>query len=344
MTLIVGVNLGDAVGVIGDTRVAFKYPAGRTVYYDDCQKVYELRSLIVGVAGDVRASARLMQNFYQSHLNGLSMDEELQKAGDIGWLKSRLMGTYEVAISKGLIQAGSRFALILASENFLKGPIPPPQSTILPFAGESSFTSLADALTRRDPQAEQRLLLASISFPGGAVRLAGAGEALRVGSGSHIDTILAERVIYLSASLSGREVGFRLVPFISNFVRFHDSPFERNTFPRDSTFNGICYGLGYERGKREATGGPFRTWPADGVSEESYKWEAMPAETRSDFWNKQFDVLGDRGSRYLVRFDAPTLGVWIRDHVKNRRLRLRTIFEIGLEIGPDTAAEAEQIY
>src|SRR5690242_3573267 len=113
MTLIIGVNLGNAVGIIGDTRVTYSYPSGKTVRYDDVQKVYEFGSFIVGVAGDVLSASRLIWSVYESHLQGLRIDQALQKTSDLAWFRSTLVETHGRDVAAGRIDAASRFAYII---------------------------------------------------------------------------------------------------------------------------------------------------------------------------------------------------------------------------------------
>jgi hypothetical protein len=74
MTLVVGLHLGDTVGIVADTRVTVR-DGTHLIYRDDALKIFQRPPLIIGLAGDAISAEALVTTFQLQHLVPLAEPE-----------------------------------------------------------------------------------------------------------------------------------------------------------------------------------------------------------------------------------------------------------------------------
>jgi hypothetical protein len=171
MTFIVGANLGDGVGLVGDTRVTTRYQDGTLTYFDDCQKIYPLPTLMAGVAGDLLAAHRVLERLINGFLRELNEDDALDCSGDLHCLIAALRRAHEQAVSSEPYLRGRRFGFVLASEDYRafrntgKTIDREVQPKFDPQVLDRSFRTRAKFLSRPNVKAGTRYLVFSVRFP-----------------------------------------------------------------------------------------------------------------------------------------------------------------------------------
>jgi len=181
MTFLVGVHLGDAVGVLADTRVTVQH-SSRIEYFDNALKVYHRPPLIIGLAGNAIASDLLATKFQLEHMVPLAAREAYARSVDADWMISRLNNAYSDALREGVIDQSDQFALVIATENSmaLAGDLPSTGD----FSGllNATISSSARAVSRDEGEHGQRLVFV-MDFPFGKVEVAPPAAVVMRGSG-----------------------------------------------------------------------------------------------------------------------------------------------------------------
>jgi hypothetical protein len=311
MTLVVGVHLGDTVGVLADTRVTVQ-DGSRTEYFDNALKVYQRPPLIIGMAGNAISSNVLATRFQLEYLVSLASDEAYARSVDADWMIPRVMRAYSDAMREGIVDREDEFALILAAENsvVLMNSQPTPSD----FMGFSNATISASvpAVSLAEAEPGQRLVFV-VDFPSGKVEVARPGGFVIRGSGAVSEVFLRTR----HTVLHGRQLSFgdRLASIAWDMVRAAE-------VVDDASFNSAVLGWARCRGHTQSVLHSLASWPKHSVSPEVYAWEPLTEE----------DIIPHVGA-YCVGSDLRDFELgWILDIERQRKLRVKPIGPEGVRV------------
>lgn len=310
MTFVVGVHLGDAVGVLADTRVTVRQSSW-IEYFDNALKVYQRPPLIIGLAGNAIASELLVTRFQLEHLVPLAMNEAYARSVDADWMTSRLNETYLGALREGAVNQGDQFALIIAAENSVVLAAGSPATSDFRSTLNATIDQSARAVSLDEHEPGERLVFA-MDFPSGTVEFAQSSGVVMRGSGTISDVFLRTR----QTSLLGRHLSFgdRLASIARDMLRAAEGV-------NHPSFNAAVLGWARCRGYAESVLQGLDSWPKHSVPPENYRWEEFGK-----------DDLIPTANPYSVGSDLHDweLG-WIFDVKHQRKLRLQSVTKA---IGP----------
>lgn len=311
MTLVVGMHLGDAVGVVGDSRATLQYEDGRTVSLDNAHKVYAFPPyFVVGIAGDALSASGFVNSFYLRCFAASTQREAFERVIDLEWMKSHLLATYEAEIRDDLLSVSHPFRCVFACENTpaLKESGDTPMEMSVPLTvSDASFNTSAAILTVPNAREGLRLVF-SIAFPGGQIEVARPGNAILIGSGSIYETRLAQTST-LMAPVGAMSHGDRLAAAAWDVSRAAQ-------LAGDPTINGIYFGLAMSCGVPQTMLHGFHEWPDDSEPKEHYVWEPY------DFSDVPVMI------PYSAGLDVSETNVgWIYDAAARKRMKLQSYLE-----------------
>jgi hypothetical protein len=215
LTFVVGVHLGDAVGVLGDTRVTVQHTS-RIKYLDNALKVYNRPPLIIGLAGNAITSDLLATKFQREHLVPLATREAYARSVDKDWMVSNLNNTYSDALHEGTVDQSDQFSLVIAAENSMALAAHP--SSTGDFSGfvNATISSSARAVSVDGCEPGHRLVFV-MDFPSRNVEVAPPTAIVMRGSGTMSDSFLRTR----HSALVGHHLTFgaRLASVARDMVR-----------------------------------------------------------------------------------------------------------------------------
>lgn len=306
MTLVVGVHLGDTVGVLADTRVTVQ-DGSRLEYYDNALKVYQRPPVIIGLAGNAISADLLVTKFQIEHLVPLATEEAYARSVDSDWMVSNIMSAYSDAIRESFVDREDEFAVIMAAENsaFLINKEP----AVGNFMGVTNATIGASvrAVSVDEEEPGKRLVFV-MDFPSGNVEVAPAGGCVMRGSGTISEVFLRSR----GTVQNGWQLSFgdRLASVAYDLVRAAevvDHP----------SFNSVVLGWARCRGLTESVLHGLASWPKHSAPPDAYVWEALSEE----------DPIPQVGA-YCVGSDLHDFELgWIFDIERQRKLRVQPILK-----------------
>jgi hypothetical protein len=270
MTLVVGMHLGDSVGVVGDSRVTIRHEDGRIARLDNALKVYAFPPyFIAAVAGDAFASTGFLNSFLLRLATVCSPSEYFRGATDLSWMSEHLLETYRSDIEEHLIAEDQRFACILGTENLVAlealGAVA--HTLQLPWSvSEASFESSATHLAHVVGDGDKLRTLLSVKFPEGRIEQLNTGQAAYLGSGSGAAKQLRNRTT-LMIPPANMSHGDRLAAAAADVS-------DAQRLSGDSSFNGIYFGLSLSCGALATTLHGFNRWPSDSRPKDAYEWNA----------------------------------------------------------------------
>jgi len=304
VTFVVGVHLGDAVGVLADTRVTVQH-SSRIEYFDNALKVYHRPPLIIGLAGNAIASDLLATKFQLEHLVPLATREAYARSVDADWMISRLNNAYSDALREGAVDQSDQFALVIAAENSIVLAADLPSTGDFSGLLNATISSSARAVSVDECEPGQRLVFV-MDFPSGKVEVAPAAAVVMRGSGIISDSFLRTQ----HSALVGHHLTFvdRLASIARDMVRAAEGV-------NHPSFNSAVLGWARSRGYAESVLQGLALWPKHSVLPESYAWEAFAEDDRIPTVNP-----------YSVGSDLHDLELgWIFDVRRQRKLRVQSI-------------------
>lgn len=320
MTFVVGIHLGDAVGVLGDTRVTV-CGGPRVEYFDNALKVYQRPPLLIGLAGDAIASDLVVTKFQLDHLVPLGTAEAYARAVDADWVTSRIGETYDAALRQGLVDQDTQFSLIIAAEDSVGlGVRPSERRDSVGILSDATVASSASVVSVDEGEAGKRLVLA-MDLPSRRLDLAHPGTVVMRGSGTISEAFLRTKTTALCAW--GLSFGDRLASIAREMLRAAEHI-------DDPSFNAVVLGWARSHGYAESVLQDLASWPGYSAPPESYAWDP-------------FDE-GDRipeCSPYAVGSDLDDFELgWIYDVGRRRKLRIEPIMKgVGRSGGRMLATE-----
>lgn len=304
MTFAVGVHLGDAVGVLADTRVTVQR-GQQTEYFDNALKVYHRPPLVIGLAGDAIASDLVVTKFQIEHLVPLSAEEAYACSVNADWMISTMEKAYHDALAEGRVDRTDQFSLIIAAENSLALGIRQPSTRDFAAILDAAITSSVRSVSVDDQDADQRLVFV-MDFPSGKVERALPATVVMRGSGTISDKFLRTQ----HTALVARRLSFgdRLASIARDMLRAADGV-------NHPSFNSAVLGWARCRGYAESVLQGLTSWPKHSAPPESYTWEAFAEEDRIPQLNP-----------YSVGSDLHDMELgWIYDVRQQRKLRVQSI-------------------
>jgi hypothetical protein len=304
VTLVVGVHLGDAVGLMADTRATIEHPDGRVVRRDDVLKVYNCPPVLAAFAGRARAASRLVGAYHQLMFGALDERTAYLRSVEEATVRAGLLGAYERCLAQNIVLPDELFSCVLAMENSpaLRSSLPTGSTHHGVHAAD--FASSTAMWSRADEHHAHRLVIAA-RFPSCDIEALEPGESILVGSGKSSEKLLAyQRTVVYGQSMS---FGDRIAAIGADFVR-------AATLTDDPSFNACMLGIGVGCGEIEGTLHGLHAWPTRGLPIEAYVWTP---------WE------GNEGVPDATPFAAgldrrhPNVG-WIYDVRRRTKLRLAT--------------------
>lgn len=311
MTFTVGVHLGDAVGVLADTRVTVRR-GQRIEYFDNALKVYQRPPLVIGLAGNAIASDLVATKFQLEYLVPLNTDEAYARSVDSDWIISRMERAYHDAIEEGTVNQNDQFSLVIAAENSVA--LGTGQSSTRDFSGilNATIANSVRAVSVDDYEADQRLVFV-MDFPSGSVECALPATVVMRGSGTISDTFL--RTQHTALVAQHLSFGDRLASIARDMLRAAEGV-------NHPSFNSAILGWARSRGYTESVLQGLTSWPKHSAPPASYIWEAFAKE----------DLI-HQVNPYAVGSDLHDMELgWIFDVRKQRKLRVQSIAKT---IGPE---------
>lgn len=312
MTLVVGMHLGDSVGVVADSRVTVRYRDGRMRRLDNAMKVYAFPPyFIAAVAGDAFAATGFLNSLLLRIATVCSPTEYFGGATDLSWMREHILQTYHSDLQDHLLEEGQRFACVLGTENLAAvvelGEVTR-AATLPPSISDSSFESSAAQLAHPVREGDRLRTLFLVRFPEEQIEQTCTGHALYIGSGSGA-----------AKQLRSRTTAMIPPPDMWHGDRLAAAAVDVSTAQRlsgDSSFNGICFGISLSCGTLATTLHGFNRWPADSVSKDEYAWEDYNFE----------DV--PESLPYSAGLDVAQLNTgWIYDAGTRKRMKLQSYLE-----------------
>jgi len=319
MTFVVGVHMGDAVGVLADTRVTVR-SRSKTEYFDNALKVYQRPPLLIGLAGDAIASDLLVTKFQLEHLVPLDTAEAYRRSIDGDWMLSKIKSTYENVLRHHMIDPEIKFSLVIAAENSwdLQPDSPEPHDFIGSLDATIANSALAVSVAGED---EGQRLVFAIDFPSGRVDRARPGEVVMRGSGTVSEAFLrTQHTMLVGTQLS---FGDRLASIARDMLRAAEGS-------EDPSYNAAVLGWARSYGNAESVLQDLACWPEHSAPPESYRWEAFDEE----------DVIPEL-SPYAVGSDLHDFELgWIFDVSNQRKMKVEAITKgLGTSGGRSAALE-----
>lgn len=309
MTLVVGAHLGDAVGIVADTRVTHTESGGTAKFFDDALKVYMLPHCLVGIIGAAWPAATLLEAFRDECLMELSLRGEFSNVVDISWMREKLVGVFQRRCGTRLT-GRERFSCVFACEvEFERTDDDTPAGALQPTKAitDSTFRSQARVLTRPDALMDKRTVF-SIEFPSTRIETTRPGDVIVLGSGAGSERLLASRTSAYACP-SGISLGSRIGALGIDIGTAAVMANERS-------FNGIAIGLAVSRGYLEATLNSFQRWPADSEPKSTYSWLPMNTTDKTEI---------PKSIPFAVGLDVREANVaWIYDLAESKKLCLRS--------------------
>ena len=304
MTFVIGAHLGDAVGVLADTRVTVHRSSG-VEYFDNALKVYQRPPLLIGLAGDAIASDLLVTKFQLRYLVSTDAVQAYAHAVDGPWMFSNLLATYDDVLKERLIHPDTRFSLIIAAEN--SAALEHDSVEVRNFIGTPNATISASvsSVSVDEREAGQRLVFA-IDFPSRRIEKAGPGAAVIRGSGRVSEVFLRAR----HSVLVGHQLSFgdRLASIARDMLVAAEGL-------KDPSFNALVLGWARSYGYAESVLQNLIAWPEHSAPPESYIWEAFNPE----------DMIPEVGL-YAIGSDLHNFELgWVFDTQNKRKLRVQSV-------------------
>ena len=311
MTFAVGVHLGDAVGVLADTRVTVQR-GKRIEYFDNALKVYQRSPLVIGLAGNAISSDLVVTKFQLEYLVPLAIDEAYARSVDAEWMISRMEQAYHDALGEGTVDRNDQFSLIIAAENSIALMTSQPSTRDFTGILNATITNSVRAVSVDEYEADQRLVFV-IDFPSGDVERALPGAVIMRGSGTISDTFLSTQHTALVAQ--HLSFGDRLASIARDMLRAADGV-------NHPSFNPAVLGWARSCGYTMSVLQGLTSWPKHSAPPESYNWEPFAK-----------DDLIPQMNPYAVGSDLHDMELgWIFDVRKRRKLRVQSIAKT---IGPE---------
>ena len=312
MTLIVGMHLGDSVGVVADSRATVRYRGGRMKYLDNALKVYAFPPyFIAAVAGDAFAATGFLNSLLLRLLTVGSPDEFFGAATDLSSMSEHILQTYQSDLQNNLLEKDQRFACVLGTEDLVRVAEldeAPRATTLPPSISNASFESSAAQLARPVREGDRLRTLFSVRFPEGRIEQARTGQAFYIGSGSGAAKQLSNRTTVLVPP-SDMSHGDRLAAAAVDVSTAH-------RLSGDSSFNGIYFGISLSCGALATMLHSFNSWPSDSMSKNEYEWE--------DYHFEDIPKL----SPFSAGMDVAELNTgWIYDAGARKRMKLQSFLE-----------------
>jgi hypothetical protein len=310
MTFVVGVHLGDAVGVLADTRVTVKR-GPRIEYFDNALKVYQRPPLLIGLAGDAIASDLVVTKFQLEYLVPLETNEAYTRSVDLDWMISRLGKAYQDALGAGTVDRIDHFSVVIAAENSVALATDRPATSEFTGILNATIANSAQSVSVDDDEADERLVFV-MDFPSGRVERALPATVVMRGSGRMSDTFLRTQ----HTALVARHLSFgdRLASIARDMVRAAEGV-------NHPSFNSAVLGWARSRGHAESVLQGLTSWPQHSAPPESYTWEAFSEQDRIPQLNP-----------YAVGSDLHDMELgWVFDVKQQRKLRVQPIAKT---IGP----------
>lgn len=312
MSLVAAIHLGDAIGIIGDTRITARYNDGTIERKDDALKVYRFSPFGFGVAvaGCVQSSVQLISELLQG--SSWRSDAGLfSDVVDLSWMVSNIEKAYKNALLKRFInQNHSRFKCLFIAEDSVSLRLPHGVNPSKDGWQKSGITDASIATSAqfwaRFGESPHRLVF-SIDFPNLQVEVARPGDVLLAGTGAKAEDLLRSKHTILNV-MTPMTFGDRLAAVGADLGRAAE-------VSEDISFNGIYLGFGISHGFLEVIYHGFQEWPKDSVPKQYY------------IWNPIGDELIFEGS-YSAGLDIENENVgWIYDPFEKQKLRVKSYFD-----------------
>ncbi len=264
MTIVVGVNLGDGVGIAADTRITYG-----SEFRDDGLKIYQYPPFFIsGISGDVISAISFLTTFYIRNFMDVSHKEGLARVVDREWMEAALLESYQA----NALCADHAFTVIFAADDSLLNFSPgrAREATMGTTAiYDSSFDSAASVLAHQEETSGNRLLI-SASFPEEVFQSAEAGKVLTAGSGIAFESLMHSRTTALAH------------PNLCLVDRFNAITRDISVLDElasDVTFNGFSVGIVIGLGDLALSAHCYHDWPSDS-SPNDYEW--VPSDPSID--------------------------------------------------------------
>lgn len=322
MTFVVGVHLGDAVGVLADTRVTVR-SRSKIQYFDNALKVYQRPPLLIGLAGDAIASDLLVTKFQLEHLVPLDTAEAYRCSVDPDWMLSKIQSTYENALRDHIIDPKICFSLIIAAENSVDLQLDSPEPRDFVGILDATIANSAVAVSVAEVDEGQRLVFA-IDFPSGRVDRARPGTVVMRGSGTVSEAFLrTQHTMLVGTQLS---FGDRLASIARDMLRAAEGR-------EDPSYNAAVLGWARSYGSAESVLQDLASWPKHSAPPDFYCWEAFDEE----------DVIPEI-SPYAVGSDLHNFELgWIFDVSNHRKMKVEAVTK-GFGAGGGRGAALERYF
>lgn len=301
MTFVVGVHLGDAVGILADTRVT-AHSDSRTEYFDNALKVYQRPPLLIGLAGDAIASDLLVTTFQLEHLVPLDTAEAYARSIDADWMLSKLQSTYANALRQRILDPKTSFSLIIAAEDSMALQVT--SLEVRDFYGILDATiSESAAVVGVNEREEGARLVFAIDFPSQRVDRALPGTVVMRGSGTISEAFLrTQKTILVGTQLS---FGDRFASIARDMLRAAEGI-------KDPSYNSAVLGWARSYGYAKSVLQDLKCWPEHSAPPTSYFWEEFGEE----------DIIPEI-SPYAVGSDLQDFELgWIYDVSNRRKMRV----------------------
>ena len=312
MTLVVGMHLGDSVGVVADSRTTVRYRDGRTRYLDNALKVYAFPPyFIAAVAGDAFAGTGFLNSLLLRLITVCSLDEFFGAATDLSQMREHILQTYHSDLQNNLLNKDQRFACVIGTENLVRvselGETPR-LATLPPSISDASFESSAAQMARPGREDDRLRTIFSVRFPEGRIEQARTGQVIYIGSGSVAAKRLSHRTTVLFPP-SDMSHGDRLAAAAVDVSTAQE-------LSGDPSFNGIYFGISLSCGAFATILHGFDSWPSDPVSKNEYAWE--------DYHSEDIPKL----TPFSAGLDVAELNTgWIYDAGARKRMKLQSFLE-----------------